>query len=186
MSEDEKCPECNGTHVVKDDRRAELVCDDCGLIVQDRLIDGGPEWRDYPNDESRSRVGPPMTSTRHDKGLSTEISLQNRDSQGKHIPYKSVSGLYRMRKWHARTKVDKSQRNLVSGLQEIERLTGQLDLSSNIGEEAAIIYRHAAEKGIFRGRSIELMATASVYAACRNLGVPRTLDEIIANKSCSR
>ena len=37
---------------------------------------------------------------------------------------------------------------------------------------------HAVEKGLIRGRSIESVVAASLYAACRFAKVPRTLDEI--------
>jgi len=38
-----KCPECGSTHVSRDYSRAELVCDDCGLVIAEELIDHGPE-----------------------------------------------------------------------------------------------------------------------------------------------
>ena len=38
--------------------------------------------------------------------------------------------------------------------------------------------RQALEKGLVRGRSIEAIVAAAVYAACRIDGVPRTLDEL--------
>src|SRR5215216_657932 len=39
-------------------------------------------------------------------------------------------------------------------------------------------YRKALDKHIIKGRSIRALVVASVYAACRELNVPRTLDEI--------
>ena len=41
-----------------------------------------------------------------------------------------------------------------------------------------MIYRQAAEKGLVRGRSLESMAAAAVYAACRIRGIPRSIDDI--------
>jgi transcription initiation factor TFIIB len=40
-----KCPECEGAHLVRDYNRGELVCEDCGLVLDEQLIDQGPEWR---------------------------------------------------------------------------------------------------------------------------------------------
>lgn len=45
-------------------------------------------------------------------------------------------------------------------------------------EKAAHIYRRALVKKLIKGRSIESMVVAFVYAACRKLNVPRKLDEI--------
>src|SRR5256885_3704150 len=39
------CPECRGDHLVRDYSRAEIVCEDCGLVLDDMIIDEGPEWR---------------------------------------------------------------------------------------------------------------------------------------------
>ena len=38
-----QCPECGSTHLTKDYSRAELVCEDCGLVIDEDLIDHGPE-----------------------------------------------------------------------------------------------------------------------------------------------
>ncbi|MBW3584203.1 MAG: transcription initiation factor IIB, partial [Euryarchaeota archaeon] len=66
------CPECGGNHLVHDYERGELVCDTCGLVLDDSFIDQGPEWRAFDSEqrEKRARVGAPMTYTIHDKGLS--------------------------------------------------------------------------------------------------------------------
>src|SRR5205809_236248 len=45
-----------------------------------------------------------------------------------------------------------------------------------------MVYRKAVNKNLIRGRSIEGVVAASLYAACRQCNVPRTLDEI-ANSS---
>ncbi|MCK7475093.1 MAG: hypothetical protein MZV49_19775 [Rhodopseudomonas palustris] len=76
------CPECGGRQLVHDYERAELVCQGCGLVIDDDFIDRGPEWRAFDHDQrmKRSRVGAPMTFTIHDKGLSTMIDWRNRDS----------------------------------------------------------------------------------------------------------
>ena len=34
-----KCPECGNTHLSKDYSRAELVCEQCGLVIDEALID---------------------------------------------------------------------------------------------------------------------------------------------------
>ncbi len=89
------CPECGSRNLVHDYERAELVCGDCGLVIDADLVDEGPEWRAFDHDQGmkRSRVGAPMTYTIHDKGLSTKIDWRNRESYGKSIPSKIVLSL---------------------------------------------------------------------------------------------
>ena len=40
------------------------------------------------------------------------------------------------------------------------------------------LVKEALESGLVRGRSIESVAAAAVYAACREMKIPRTFDEI--------
>src|SRR2546422_1146471 len=77
-----QCPECRGDHLVRDYSRAEIVCEDCGLVLDDMIIDEGPEWRAFDSEqrESRERAGPPSTIMAHDKGLSTSIGLRDKDA----------------------------------------------------------------------------------------------------------
>ncbi|SEP30502.1 TFIIB zinc-binding, partial [Halogranum amylolyticum] len=83
-SEKNQCPECQSTALVRSPDRGELVCDDCGLVVDDNVVDHGPEWRafDHSERQSKSRVGAPVTRTMHDKGLTTTIDWKNQDSSG--------------------------------------------------------------------------------------------------------
>src|SRR5437899_1018798 len=53
-----------------------------------------------------------------------------------------------------------------------------MGLPRPVKDEAGFICRKALEKGLVRGRSIEAIVAAAVYAACRIDGVPRTLDEL--------
>lgn len=176
-----ECPECGSHTLVHDYERAELVCGECGLVVDADFIDQGPEWRAFDHDQrmKRSRVGAPMTYTIHDKGLSTMIDWRNRDSYGKSISSKSRAQLYRLRKWQRRIRVSNAtERNLAFALSELDRMASALGLSRNVRETAAVVYRKAVEKNLIRGRSIEGVAAAALYAACRQCSVPRTLDEI--------
>ena len=176
-----ECPECGGGHLVRDYNRGELVCEDCGLVLDEQLIDQGPEWRAFDADqgEKRARTGAPMTYTIHDKGLSTEIGWKNKDSYGKSIPTRNRAQLYRLRKWQRRIRVSNAtERNLAFALSELDRMASELHLSQNVKENAALIYRRALKKDLIRGRSIDAFVAASLYAACRLLGVPRPLKEV--------
>ncbi len=176
-----KCPECGSEKLVRDYERAELVCAGCGFVIHDKIMDMGPEWRAFDQEqrERRGRVGAPMTFTIHDKGLSTMIDWRDRDSHGKDLTPKRRAQIYRLRKWQRRIRVsDATERNLAFALSEIDRMSSHLGLPRNVREAAAVIYRRAVEERLIRGRSIEGVAAAALYAACRECKVPRTLDEI--------
>jgi len=177
----ERCPECNSPNLVRNYEKGELVCGDCGLVIFERLMDRGPDWRAFTREETwkKKRVGPPTTLMIHDKGLSTIIDWRGRDAQGRKLKVKRRLEVFRWRRWQIRSRIHGSlDRNLAQAMNELERIGSQLELPRNIMEEASLIYRKAAEMGLVRGRSIISVMAASIYAACRIKNLPRTLDEI--------
>ena len=176
----EGCPECGG-HIVHDEEHSEKVCSDCGLVVEEEGIDRGPEWRAFDSQEKdkKSRVGAPTTNTMHDKGLSTNIDWRDKDAYGNSLGSRQRQKMQRLRKWNERFRTrDAKERNLKQALGEIDRMASALGLPDNVRETASVIYRRALEDDLLPGRSIEGVATSCVYAAARQAGVPRSLDEI--------
>jgi len=57
-------------------------------------------------------------------------------------------------------------------------MASALGLPENVRETASVIYRRALDEDLLPGRSIEGVATAALYAAARQVGTPRSLDEI--------
>ena len=170
-----QCPECNGRVTTN---AAETICEDCGLVIDEQRIDHGPEWRTFDEDE-RERTGAPLTATRHDRGLSTEIG-RGTDANGSELSGRKRHQVARMRREQKRGRFQsKSERNLAHGLGEVRRIVSALELSETIRDQACQLFRSAQNEGLLPGRSIEAMATASVYGACRCNGLSRTLDDVI-------
>lgn len=176
-----KCPECSSKRLIKDYATAEVVCMDCGFVVDDRIADSGPEWRAFDMEQmaKRRRVGMPSTFTIHDKGLSTTIDWRNKDAYGKSLSSERRAQLYRLRKWQRRTRVlDYAERNLALALSNLSKICASINLPKIILETASVIYRKALKERLIRGRSIQGISAASVYMACRKCGIARTLDEV--------
>jgi transcription initiation factor TFIIB len=177
-----QCPDCAGA-VVRDGERGERVCEDCGLVVEADEIDRGPEWRAFDASErdEKSRVGAPTTKLLHDEGLSATIDWRDEDAYGRTLSGKQREKMRRLRTWDERFRTrDARERNLKQALGEIDRMASALGLPESVRETAAVVYRRALEEDLLPGRSIEAVATASLYAAARKAGVPRTLDEFDA------
>jgi transcription initiation factor TFIIB len=175
-----QCPEC--FEDLKNDG-GELVCPDCSLVIDSATIDRGPEWRAFNHSErqSKSRVGAPTTQTMHDKGLSTTIDWKNKDAYGRNISSKKRSQMNRLRRWQERIRTkDAGERNLQFALSEIDRMSSSLGIPDSVREVASVLYRKALSEDLIRGRSIEGVATACLYAACRRESLPRSLEEIEA------
>ncbi|MHA2201515.1 MAG: transcription initiation factor IIB, partial [Candidatus Thorarchaeota archaeon] len=99
--------------------------------MSERIADRGPEWRAFTAEErnSRARTGAPSTLTIADKGLATMIDWRNKDASGKAITSNTRAAIYRMRKWHIRSRLHSSEhRNLSIAMSEMERLSSQLGI----------------------------------------------------------
>ena len=175
-----KCPRCGSTYLISDPENGEIVCAGCGLVVEEELIDRGPERRAFTADEkkSRTRTGLGMSYTLYDRGLSTVFNGY-RDAQGNRLKDETRIKMDRLRKYDNRSKFDETwKRNLSIAMAELDRMAAALHLTQSIKEQAALIYRRALKMDLIRGRSIDAFVAASMYAACRQSRIPRPLKEI--------
>jgi len=176
-----RCTECGSIDLIRDYEAGELVCERCGFVISSTFLDHGPEWRAFNAEqrEKRTRVGAPLTWTIHDKGLSTIIGWRGQDAYGRKLKPMQRAQVYRLRKWHRRSKVSgATERNLAFALSELTKVTYKLNLPRNVLETAAVLYRRIVRQRLIRGRSIQGVAAASVYMACRQCNVIRTLEEV--------
>jgi len=174
---------------MRDYECAEIVCMDCGFVVDSKIADRGPEWRAFDHEQraKRTRVGAPLTYTIHDKGLSTMIDWHDRDIYGKRLSPGQKAQIYRLRKWQRRIRVsDATERNLAFALSEISKIANNLNLPKNILETASVIYRKAVKEHLIRGRSIQGVTAAAIYVACRQCKLARTLEEIAQASSIAK
>lgn len=175
-----ECPECE-SHLTTD--AGERYCEECGYVDESPTIDHGPEWRAYDSGEraEKSRVGSPLTEARHDRGLSTNISWQDKDANGNPISSKQRAKMSRLRTWDKRFQTQsRRERNLRSGITEIKRMASALGLPTDAVETASVIFRQASKRDLLPGRSIEGVATAALYIAARMEKIPRTYDQVEA------
>lgn len=175
-----KCPQCGSTRLVYDPNRGEVICAECGYVMSEREVDLGAEWRAFTPEERerRSRVGAPISGYGVES-LVTDIDWGGRDAAGREIGLRRKLEMLRLRKWQVRARAQSSmERNLAQAVIELERLSAQLGLPKPVLDRALEIYKRALESNLVRGRSIESVMAAAVYAACRELKLPRTLDEI--------
>src|ERR687893_786710 len=177
----EACSLCKSTSIVFDSETSEAICSSCGMVVKDNIESMGPEWRSYSGEdmESKSRTGMPSSLAFHDMGLSTFISYSNVDANGVAISAEQRSKVQRMRRWNKISSNNRSyHRNLKNAFAIMGTVKDKLSLNDPLIEKSAYNYRKALDKRIIKGRSIRALVVASVYAACRELNIPRTLDEI--------
>ncbi len=171
-----KCPECGGVNLFVNKEKGEVICKDCGLVIEDKMVDFTQEWREFDDNDSekKRRTGAPMTYTQFDQGMGTDIG---RKSDLYALGSKDRNKFFRLRKWQYRISTA-IERNLKLALAELKRVASYLKLPRSVEEEAARIYTLAVQRGLVRGRSMESVVSGALYAACRRHEVPRTLDEL--------
>ncbi|NON61629.1 transcription initiation factor IIB family protein [Acidianus sp. RZ1] len=169
---------CSPDKVVFDEDRGEYICTETGEVIEDKVVDQGPEWRAYTEEENRERSrASTINIAVHDMGLSTFMDVKGKDR----------AKAMRLRKLQLRSRIGTSeQRNLVKAMTVLERIANQLGLPKSVKEEASIIYRKALDKKLIKGRSIEEVMAASVYAACRKDKIPITIAEIVRTTSVNK
>lgn len=176
----QKCNRCAKSHIVTDSDSGEIICATCGLVISERMESGGSEHRNFiDGGPSNARTGDGTSLRRHDRGLSTIINPLNKDSTGKQLSSSMKSTINRLRLWDSRTQAHKTtEKNLRQAFNDLSRLQDKLGLSEAIIEKTAYIYRKAIERNLVRGRSISALIAASLYVACRDAEIPRTLIEV--------
>jgi len=179
-SNEQRCPSCNKSTLINDDNSGEIVCKTCGIVLSEGSEASGPEWRSFANDGvDKSRTGAGTSITMHDMGLSTVISAINKDATGKPLSSAMKQSFDRIRTWDSRSQAHTSvDKNLRQALSEMDKLKDKLSLTDAVIEKAAYIYRKAIDKKLVKGRSIQGLVAACVYAACRDTETPRTLDNV--------
>ena len=175
MSNIKKCPECKSTNLTYDAQLGEIICNDCGLNVEEKMVDSGVDMGGkFDKNEKKSRGGAPISNQKFDKGLTTNVG-------GTSDIYKLDPGntrkYLRLKKWQERVSTS-IERNLRLAMAELRVIASYLELPNVVKDEASRIYNFVLQRGLVRGRSMESVIASCLYAACRSYGIPRTLDEM--------
>ena len=178
-----KCPECGSINLVYDEHKGEIICANCGLVIEDKMIDLGQEWRQFEEGQKKGRGGAPLTMQKFDKGLTTNVGEMSDIYQlGSE---KKTRKFLRLKKWQERVSTS-IERNLRLAMAELRRVASYLNLPNFVKEEASRVYNVVLQRGLVRGRSMESVVSSCIYAACRTYNIPRTLDEISAASEVER
>ena len=178
-----RCPECESINLTYDEQRGEIICNECGLLIEEKMVDTGQDaGGQFDKNDKKGRGGAPLSMQKFDKGLTTNVGEIS-------DIYKLESGqtrkFLRLKKWQERVSTS-IERNLRLAMAELRRVSSFLNLPSVVRDEAARVYNFVLQRGLVRGRSMESVIAACIYAACRSYNIPRTLDEIAAASDVAR
>ncbi len=170
-----RCPECNSINLTYDEQKGEVICNDCGLIVEEKMVyTGHDEAGKFDKSEKKGRGGAPLSIQKFDKGLTTNVG---EISDIYKLEGKQTRKFLRLKKWQERVSTS-IERNLRLAMAELRKVASFLNLPNVVRDESSRIYNFVLQRGLVRGRSMESVIAACIYAACRSYDIPRTLDEI--------
>lgn len=174
-----QCTQCQNYTLVLDVLSSEYVCSTCGCVSNEKIYNNDLTYFDKGEYKDKSRIGMPESLTVSHKGLSTLIGLNDTDGRGKMLDPVQKETIQRLRTWNNRSQLNDSiSRNLDKALKYLNNFGDKLYLSPAVMENAAYIYRKAAMRKLAKGRSTVSLVAASIYAACREISIPKTISDI--------
>ena len=187
-----KCPisGCKGEPIITDTSSGEIICGSCGRVLLEKSIDPNPEHiSDATEFVSKTRTGPEQSLTMYDMGMMTVIS--NKDAMGNSLSSYMKNTFGRLKILNSRSRTASSNRTLRSALLLLYSLKTKLGLPDSTAENAAYLYRKAMQKKITIGRSAKGLMCASLYLACRQTAIPRSIYDVsqaanVSKKEVSR
>ena len=167
------CQSCRSTNlVICDELTGETICSQCATVISDRqtFFDDDPSLK--------KELGRPTSLIFPDKGLSTVITSSNTDAYGTSLNQEQISSINKIRYYDKLSGSKANFRNLRSAFSIMAAIKDKLTLTDPIMERAAYYYRKTLENKLIKGRAIKEMVVASVYAACKEMDIPRRLEDI--------
>ncbi|XP_065191189.1 transcription initiation factor IIB-like [Sycon ciliatum] len=169
-----KCPNHPNADLIEDYRAGDVVCRECGLVVGDRVVDVGSEWRTFSNEKAQgdpSRVGAAENPLLDGHDLSTSIGTIRGDDTLRRLQNRNPSG---------------PDRALMSAFREISNMAERLNLPHSIMDRCNVLFKQVHQEKHLRGRTNDAIASACLFIACRQDNCPRTFKEICAVSKVSK
>jgi len=176
------CAECKST-LVDDVQNGERICSGCGIVVEQQMADSGPEATSSNLEDKMklARATGQTTYSQHDLGITTEISISTKDFSGKSINSNVANQMNNLRKWQQRVRVSSPrERRLSNVLSKIGDTCKVLGLPKNVLETSSMVYRNLDGKIDVKGKSVASITAATIFMACKQCDVVRSLNEICA------
>ena len=159
------CPRCNARDSqVTDGRNGEIVCQNCGLVFEERIIDDTYEKRTFNNEnggnKGESRIGGPMKAG---EGIGSNLIIYDRNGQAR-----------RARGGNATYNQTPIERNF----EEIEKILGNKDIKKSLIEDTKDIYNQVTKVLKMKGRNLKTMICAMYFIASRKSNLSKSFKEI--------
>ena len=157
------CNRCKAKNsIINDYENGEMVCNQCGLVYEERIIDDEYEKRtfqDESGDNQIQRVGPPSNPVYDNECGGTNLMIRE---NGKTKIIKSYSKSSKIQKSFSR----------------IQHFLSQAQVFQSMIEQTKEIYAKISEKEKMQGRRINDIIIGIYYYVCRKNDTAKTIKEI--------
>jgi transcription initiation factor TFIIB len=161
--------------LVEDARAGDMICSQCGLVVGDRMVDVGSEWRTFSNDTNTrdmTRIGAAENALYGGDHLETVMSAgTGAGALDEHGHQRYSNGPQQ---------ISAAEKSLRNGRDAIRQMAGRIGLSNRIIDRAYSLFKQCSENKCVRGRPQDAVVATCIYIACRQEGAQRTIKEICA------
>ena len=56
-----RCPECNSINITYEEQQGEIICNDCGLLIEEKMVDTGQDaGGQFDKNDKKGRGGAPF------------------------------------------------------------------------------------------------------------------------------
>ncbi len=160
------CKFCNAKNsIITNFAAGEVVCGNCGVVYEDRIIDETYEGRNFNNENpgstgrDQNRVGGPSSP---EDILGTNITINGK-------------GNFLSRTHRGTGTFNPSKRRTEKRLDE---LAEKMQLLESITQKAKELLSKVEKKKKLKGKNLDSVIGSVFFLACRMNGVPRTIDDI--------
>lgn len=167
------CKDCreDPPDLVEDRASGDMICGNCGLVLQERSVDQSSEWRTFSNDDQGnddpSRVGDGPNALLNGNQLNTSIAFGDGSMRSKEL-----------HRAQNKANLDKGNKGLLQAYKQIGALCDGWQLPNSVSDTAKHLYKDADESKIFKGKSQEALIAGVIFLACRRNSVPRSFREL--------
>lgn len=166
-----KCTECKSRNLKKDDFRAEIYCDDCGLVLVDDMLEERVSGREKPADPNSEQIYEP---NKQGWNLGSRVGLYNRDGTI------DRTRLGRSLRVSDNRSLTSSQKSIQKGIIQINMICGDAETPRTVREQAIWNYKRLYNERKMGGTSMETRCAAILYFTYKDNNINRRIDEICA------
>mmetsp|Transcript_20825 Transcript_20825/g.30141 ORF Transcript_20825/g.30141 Transcript_20825/m.30141 type:complete len:356 (-) Transcript_20825:121-1188(-) len=167
----ELCTSCKSADIVTDYGSGDTVCRCCGLILAERLLDEGAEWRTFTLEEPQTdpvRIGSAYDNFFSDGGLNTTIA-GGKETQREQLQ-KTQNIVNR----------DPRDQRLLKLFERLQEMVDALQVPHSVMDVGRHVLKRCMLEGLkgVKGGGSSCLVAAALYVGCRQHQVPRSLQEV--------